>query len=872
MYSTRINSFGVCFVLVCLVLTGNALAGTTTATEVTYAREVAATNAVFTIPAGNRIERSMFTLSLGNFFLRVGLGQNSEFNLTGLPVAADLTQTGGLPAGNVVVTLPTAPADGDTFVDFLVSVTATFTTFPTFTVDTSGWEIQDVDNVLGGGGTISVTVETRNASSGTPLDVGTDTDDWLKSDFGVTAALSATTAEFDFTIFVDDPPDTTLLDNGATLAIDGSVAGLLATDASVYTLVSADTIELVVAGSLSGITAIIWDVSGPARIIHSVTPTEITNGSLTITNAGDSTSLDGLARGLAIRIDGTTTLTERTLTITANLVLSGGAGGPSSNSRTLINAATLTTWSSLESGTTVLVANFMNGNDAAFNSRIYLFNSSTGAGGVTVRVFTLPLSSGTSQELTSTPFNLGILEAKSALNVKLAEDILTPLGITTPYMDNEGDLTLVFTIQAPNVRGAAQVFSSSVAFGTNPLQEIPSTSSGSPTVLVANFMNGNNAALNSRVYLFNPSTSPGNVTARVFSLPLTSGSNQEFTATPLNLGTLGAESAMSIRLAEDILAALTPPLTLPYTTDGGNLTVEFTIETTNVRGAAQVFSSDFAFGVYPLQVIPSTSGASPTVLVANFMNGNDSVFNSRIYLWNPSSSARGEVSVRVFSLPLKGGAAQELTTSPLNLGSLSGPGCETDSSCKSALNLKLAEDILSPLDIELPYTSDGGNLTLEFTITAPDVRGVAQVFSSSFAFGTNPLQEIPPASAGSPTVLAANFMNGNNDAFNSRVYLWNPSQSAGDVTVRVFTLPLAGGLAQELTVTPTFLGTLGAKSALNVKLAEDILTPLGITLPYTTDGGNLTLEFTIQAPGVRGAAQVFSDGFGFGTYPLEVIP
>ena len=147
------------------------------------------------------------------------------------------------------------------------------------------------------------------------------------------------------------------------------------------------------------------------------------------------------------------------------------------------------------------------------------------------------------------------------------------------------ELTLEFTIQAPDVRGAAQVFSSSVAFGTNLLQEIPSTSSGSPTVLVANFMNGNNAVLNSRVYLFNPSTNPGNVTARVFSLPLSSSVNQEFTATPLNLGSLGAESAMSIRLAEDILAPLAPPLTLPYITDGGNLTVEFTIQAADVRGA-----------------------------------------------------------------------------------------------------------------------------------------------------------------------------------------------------------------------------------------------------------------------------------------------
>ena len=101
--------------------------------------------------------------------------------------------------------------------------------------------------------------------------------------------------------------------------------------------------------------------------------------------------------------------------------------------------------------------------------------------------------------------------------------------------------------------------------------------------------------------------------------------------------------------------------------------------------------------------------------------------------------------------------------------------------------------------------------------------------------------------AGTESILLANFVNGNTDAFNSRVYLWNPSGSSGDVTVRVFTLPLTGGLAQELTTAPLNLGTLGAKSALNVKVAEDILAPLGITLPYTNNEGDLTLEFTIQA-------------------------
>jgi len=252
---------------------------------------------------------------------------------------------------------------------------------------------------------------------------------------------------------------------------------------------------------------------------------------------------------------------------------------------------------------------------------------------------------------------------------------------------------------------------------------------------------------------------------------------------------------------------------------------------------------------------------SNTVLVANFMNGNDAALNSRVYLFNPSQSG-GEVTVRVFTLPLIGGTAQELTVEPFNLGTLE---------ARSALNLKLVEDILTALGITTPYTDNGGNLVLELTIQAANVRGTAQVFSSDFAFGTYPLQEIPSTSAGSPTVLVANFTNGNDDAFNSRVYLWNPSEGAGDVTVRVFTLPITGGLAQELTTAPLDLGTLAGKSGLNIKVAEDILTLLGITPPYTTDGGNLTLEFTIQAADVVGAAQVFSSDIAFGTYPLQEI-
>ncbi len=103
-------------------------------------------------------------------------------------------------------------------------------------------------------------------------------------------------------------------------------------------------------------------------------------------------------------------------------------------------------------------------------------------------------------------------------------------------------------------------------------------------------------------------------------------------------------------------------------------------------------------------------------------------------------------------------------------------------------------------------------------------------------------------------------------------YLWNPSASAGNVSVRVFTLEPTGF---STLLGMVDLGSLGPESALNIKLAEDILDPLpGITTPYVANGGNLTLEFTIGAAGVRGAAQVFDNSLtlAFGTYALSEVP
>ncbi len=585
-------------------------------------------------------------------------------------------------------------------------------------------------------------------------------------------------------------------------------------------------------------------------------------------------------------------------------------------------------------GITVLLAHFANGNNSVFNSRFYLFNPSRKTGRVTVRVFTLPLKGGLARELTTTPLVLDSLGPKSGLNIRL-EDILDDLLIPKPYTIDAGNLTLEFTILAPAVRGAAQVFNNSLtlALGTYPLQEITVTSSASPTVLVANFMNGNTDFFKSRVYLWNPSLSAGNVSVRVFTLEPTGFSTL---LGMVDLGNLESRSALNLKVAEDILA-LVPGISLPYTIDAGNLTLEFTIEAAGVRGAAQVFDNalTLAFGTYPLQELPAIPGGSPTVLVANMTNGNTDSFKSRIYLWNPSTSA-GEVTVRVFTLPVADGTVQELAISAItqanpavvttltdhglvngdqihitgvvgmtelndrdfvitvvdagefSLGSedstghtvyVSGGGVfpvVTNKTlalgtlgARSALNIKLAEDILTPLEISTPYTRDDGNLTLEFTIQAADVRGAAQVFSSNFASGTYPLQAVPSAPIPGPTRLVASFTNGNDTFFDSRISLFNPSVSDGDITVRVFTLPLSDGIAQELTTTPLELGVLEARSALDIRLVEEILVPLEITTPYTTDGGNLIVELTIQATDVTGTVQVLSSDLSLGTYPLQ---
>ena len=134
------------------------------------------------------------------------------------------------------------------------------------TFDTAGWGIEDPDNVLGGGGTINVTVTTRAPDTGAALDVGANSDAWLKGVAAVTVikdSLKSTTATIDVatarTEFVDVSEDTATMDKGATLGLSDTTAGALDTDGMPYELPAGAMIELVVTGDLTGITEIVWN-------------------------------------------------------------------------------------------------------------------------------------------------------------------------------------------------------------------------------------------------------------------------------------------------------------------------------------------------------------------------------------------------------------------------------------------------------------------------------------------------------------------------------------------------------------------------------------------------------------------------------------
>ena len=282
--------------------------------------------------------------------------------------------------------------------------------------------------------------------------------DSLKS---TTATIDVATARIEFVVVAggDDTVDT---DKGATLGISNNVvAEALGVDGMPYALAEGDTIELVVTGDLTGITEIVWNdgVDGMVRLAQSNEDFDLANGVATLTLARDNVGIDAMDAGtIDIIVDGSTTLNPRTLNLTVNLDLA-------ENDRVLVTSP-LTAW---KLNGTVLLANFVNGNNDMFHSRVYLFNYGPLAGNITVRAFTLPLAGASTIVGT---VNLGSLPSWSGRNIRVAEDVLMPM-MAVPYTADGGNLVLEITIDANRINGIAQVFQNDLSsFGIYELTDI----------------------------------------------------------------------------------------------------------------------------------------------------------------------------------------------------------------------------------------------------------------------------------------------------------------------------------------------------------------------------------------------------------------
>jgi hypothetical protein len=449
-----------CFGAAFALLAGSALAGTTTATAIAFARELGQANQVYVIPAGITIIRGMgiARTQSQDLFLDVTLVGGATFSATGggaLPDPGNVTMTGA-PA-SFTITKVGGGYEGSSSVRFFVNVlNLDMQQLGVATIAAGGWGIMDPTNVLGGGGSFGLTVSTADPSTNVPLDIGADTvANWITGSYATNASLGATTtATIDVSTnrknFVPNinGNDTLTIDKGATLSVNTGISGVYDSSGVPYHLTSASKVNITIAGDLTGITSFNL---GPVTL--TVSANDRAAGSAAFAIFGNNIADPG-QQSVWINVDGTTSLSSRAFSVAVGLQL-GGPDGVAANNRTLLFPTILSTWSL---NGTILISNYVNGNNGSLQSRLYLHNPASAAtADVIARVFTLPLSGGTNAQVGNT-VTVGALKPGAGINLRLAEDILTPAGVTLPYTADGGNLFVEFTIQANNVSGVSQTF------------------------------------------------------------------------------------------------------------------------------------------------------------------------------------------------------------------------------------------------------------------------------------------------------------------------------------------------------------------------------------------------------------------------------
>lgn len=461
-------------VVLCLgVLAGSALAGTTTTTVVNYAREVGAANQIYVLPATTITRNTVVTRdNTQNFFVDVILNNGARFNAALAGTELAVTEP-GMVAGDFTITLVggTGGANSTTAtylvqVDTTVSgdvptgyLTATFT-------PVVGQTIKDVNNVLGGGGIITVDVVTRNAADTVPFDNTSTQCNWLRGVYGVSS-----TAPTSVDTIIDVASGRTKFvgnvtaDNPASVTTAYFVGGLGSTPVAYdtagvqYVLTAADNLTYRATGDLSGVAQFTVCSVTPVCVTRNVTAGDRTNGYAEVVFPGN-TAVAANPYTLSLVVDGSTPQTSRAFTVqtTENQVV---AAGRPAFSNVILPATQFANW---KYNGTILLAPWVNGNNAFYSSRVYIFNPNSFSGNVTVTVYPIT-AKGVPAQIALGSVDLGSIAGKSGGNFKLKEDILDVLAVTQPYSTNNGNLMLEFTILLPKAYGSFQTYNSTMTFG-----------------------------------------------------------------------------------------------------------------------------------------------------------------------------------------------------------------------------------------------------------------------------------------------------------------------------------------------------------------------------------------------------------------------
>jgi len=485
MRADRFTIVALCLGLALILMTGSAMAGTTTFTALKYAKEtgVATTNNyILPIAGPSGYVDHAFT----NYLPVVGQDFLVKVKLTATPDTVVFVNTGAsdrrtgtyeiIPTGAAGAATCTGAGSGGSYttITWTCTVAADFDAPPIFRwyyfngpggLPATPVMVRDVPGVIAAGGTISIGMTAWDAIfQSVQLDgEATDVTPFIKGVPGVQVTkLTTSSRVIDITdnrttfvgngtedgdsaveVLVGDPDETVWHRSGNPFVLTTNVSSI------VLTITSTD---------MTGITRISYDPFGLNVGLDA--PEEGFTGPVVLQIPGGFFP-PGFAveRNILIQVDGETALANREIDIKVQLNIGGGQDG-FPGITTLKNTTMLTTWAS---NGTVLFVPWTNGNGSAMNGRIYLFNHSNIGAPVVAQIYTMPVK-GVATQLVGT-VTVGTLDGMSGMNIKVKEDLLDALGIAQPYGTNGGNLAVILSIEAQNVVGTANVFNTSFSYG-----------------------------------------------------------------------------------------------------------------------------------------------------------------------------------------------------------------------------------------------------------------------------------------------------------------------------------------------------------------------------------------------------------------------